>query len=121
MKHASVSCPPLLCFVPLQPLFVLLVQAVQLQSWFLDQLMAPAAKLSLLQDLRAEQGPQMSPEQVEYLSRVTLEAEAEARLVGPSMDYLKLFGVSESQVSEHEVPALLSPCLLQHPPNVAPS
>lgn len=63
----------------------------------------------------------MSPEQLQYFSRVTFDAEGQARAVGPVMDYLTLFGVSDSQVSEQEVPAMLSPCLLRHRHNVGPS
>lgn len=69
---------------------LLQVQGVQLQSWLLEWVMAPAAKVSLLLYLEAEKGAQFTLEQAEYFSRGILTAEGQASSMIMQMGHTKM-------------------------------
>ena len=89
---------------------MLLVQAVPLQSWLLDRLLAFAAKVTLLQGLQADKGAHFTPEQVAYFSQAIPAAVSQARsqleVGGGRMDYSILFGMDRCHITEVKVPPL---------------
>lgn len=98
------------------------MQAVQLQSWLLDRLLAYAAKHSLLVELLTEKRTQLTSNQAEFFNRNIAEAGVMslglAQAGGGNLCYSILFGVATLKTSQSEVhqqcPDLISSCWLWH-------
>ena len=97
------------------------MQALQLQSWLLDRLMAFATKHRLLEEVLTEKKTQLTPEQAEFFNKNIPAAGAMSyglmQAGGGKLNYPDLFGVLSPTTSESEVHHLC-PCCARAVPGV---
>lgn len=90
------------------------MQALQLQNWLLDRLMAYAAKHRLLEEVLNEKRTQLTPEQAEFFNKNIPQAGAMSyglmQAGGGNLHYPDLFGVQSPATSESEVHQLCPCC-----------